>query len=91
MRLALIGLVTVAAALAAGVQAFLREGDRRIARRQFPRLFVPYLGPMHCVRTRLGPLVHHESMVARASTAANHARQEPSSQSLGMIVPGCVP
>ena len=74
----------LAAALAVGVQSgiaqesffnerFCARGTRRIARQQFPRLFVLNLGPMHCVRTQLGPLVHYESVVARP-------RQQPTTQ-----------
>jgi hypothetical protein len=37
-------------------------------------LFVPYLGAMRCIRAWFGPLVHHERVVARTSTAAEDAR-----------------
>jgi hypothetical protein len=35
---------------------------------------------MRCIRARFGPLVHHKSMVARTSTAADDSNQEPSAQ-----------
>src|SRR5215470_13714984 len=37
---------------------------------------------MHRVRARIGPLLHHKSVVARKQPKADYASQEPSAQSL---------
>jgi hypothetical protein len=37
---------------------------------------------MHCVRTRLGPLVQHESVVARGSSIADDARKKRAARPL---------
>ena len=83
MRLALTGLIT-AAALAAAAQsstaqvAFFNErfcaggGDASIPDCSF------YTWEQCIASAKRGPLVHLESMVARASTAADEARQGPS-------------